>query len=307
MLREPTAELLAVVLDARVALLCEAPQPQQPAQAQECSAAAGLPVLPCLWDALLVLFRAHAAMCSEQRAVIVGANARRAAVLAGGQCNAIDWSAARAAVAAFVLEDGASGAPAVSVALSRALCFASRVRHDTDNPDFPARVLLVDGSATSADLAAQGTTLTGCAFAAKNAGVPVDCLSLGPEPSALLRQVSILTAGKHHALSCSSSRPHSLSEVLVPALLFHFLPGIAVRKELNATEDFHHLAAVCSCHGKAVDVAHVCSCCLAVYCTGAPAICPACRTRFWQDQSTDPRLLDLDLAGEAREAAARGR
>ncbi len=126
--------------------------------------------------------------------------------------------------------------------------------------------------------------------------MPVDCLSLGAEPSALLRQACILTGGRHHALP-TGRLPHSLQEVLVPLLLFHFLPGVAVRQELSTVEDVQNLAAVCSCHGEPCEIAYMCSCCLAIYCSATRAICPACRTRFPPCTELDPPLAELDVGG----------
>ncbi|CAE8692881.1 unnamed protein product [Polarella glacialis] len=85
----------------------------------------------------------------------------------------------------------------------------------------------------------------------------------------------------------------SLAEVLTPALLFHFLPGVAVRKELSAAADLQHLPVVCACHGEPQEIGHVCSCCLAVYCSDDAAICQCCRTRFKRDRDPDRRLRDL--------------
>lgn len=303
MFREPPSELLAIVIDARLVQLREAvprqsaKRPQQPhvQLPGKKETSTGSPAFPVIWDSLLVLCRAHAALATEQRVLLLGAHSRRAAVLASGLCRTIDWEAARRAASAFFVEEGAAGTPVVSVALSKVLCHANRVRHDAGIPDLPARVLFVDGSSGVTDFAAQGTALTSGAFAAKAAGVPVDCLSLGAEEPALLRQVAILTGGKHIALP-PGGQPQSLPEVLVPTLLFHFVPGIAARKELNATEDFQNLAAICHCHGEALEIAYVCSCCLAIYCGGSRAICAVCRTRFRQDHTADPLLSELDLA-----------
>ena len=121
-------------------------------------------------------------------------------------------------------------------------------------------MLVLDGSAREHDLATQAAALLSSAFAAQAAAIPVDCMSLGPESSTALRQVAALTGGKHLALPSASAasagpplahRPHAQGEVLVPAMLFHFLPGVAVRRQLNVTQDVQNLSAVCSCHGEA--------------------------------------------------------
>ncbi|CAK0861290.1 unnamed protein product [Prorocentrum cordatum] len=268
-------ELLVAVLDARLAA----------------ESSAEVPALFCLWDSLLVLLRAHGAVGADNRACLFGASSRAVRLLAEGRAAEADWAPARPACAQLCLEEHAcDGAPQFALGLSLALCYANRLQRE--DPALRPRVLAIDCSRGEADLAAQSAAIISCAYAARAAGVPVDCLSLGPAPSAALRQAAALSGGRHLALPAASSG-EPLAEVLAPALLFHFLPGVAVRGALNATEDAPSLAAVCACHGEPQEVAFVCSCCLAPYCSDAPAICQACRTRFRPERESDRRLREL--------------
>nr|QDO16413.1 general transcription factor IIH subunit 3 [Lingulodinium polyedra] len=302
-------ELLALVLDARLCLQCGTPPGPRAAGGEGGAGAAAPPghgakapaeaapgaFFQRLWDALLVLCRAHGLLGADQQVALFAAHSRRAALLVGGMCDAVDWEAARRAMATFALEpDGLPGTPQLAAALSRALCYVNRAKRSQSG--LCARVLVLDSSPSEAEHCRQSPALLGCAFAAQAAGVPLDCLSLGREASVLLRQAASLAGGKHVALA-PSGREQRPEDVLVPVLLFHFLPGVAVRKGMNVTADVQNHAAVCACHGERKELAHVCSCCLAVYCSDAAAVCPACGTRFRHDRCADRRLLDLGPEG----------
>lgn len=279
-------DLLNVVLDGRLALLEDATAGDSESRS----------LLPVLWESLLVLLRAHAALAVGQRvAIFVGLN-QNVELIGSGVCTSIDYRISSKALADIAVQAGetAGQVPLMAKAISSALCYSNRVRMDEDQPTLFSRILVVSASADAADLGTQGMVLTSTAYAAKGSNVPIDVLSLGETPSALLRQVSILTGGKHHDLP-PGSRPHPLAETLVPLLLFHFLPGVAVRKQLSSVDDVHNLPAVCACHGLARETAHVCSCCLALYCSGERGICMVCRTRFRQSRDLDPQLRELDL------------
>lgn len=282
-------ELLLVILDARL-ILHDGLGPVQ----QELSVA---DLFSCIWDALLVLCRAHSALGSDHQFVLLGAHARRSTLLSGSEslgrgCD-FDWKAARRATAEFALEDGGmSGAPMLAAAISHALCCANRLRQT--QRELHARVLILDGSATESDLSSQGTPLMSCAFAAKARDMIIDCLSLGAEPSVLLRQVANISNGKHRAIGPTGGAERA-ADVLIPMLLFHFLPGAHVRKELNVTADVQNLAAVCACHGETQELGYVCSSCLSIFCSDAAAICPRCSTRFRCESGVDCRLSELGI------------
>lgn len=285
-----------LVLDARLALQASGTGPNaRPAAGGGAGTGAAEVFFPQLWEALVVFCRAHAALGSDQQLGLFVAHARRAALLVGGMCAAVDWEATRRTTVAFALEDaGLPGEPLLAAALSRALCLAHRLRRRGGGGELRARCLVLEGSASEADLSSQGPALINCAFAAQAAGILIDCLALGAEPSMLMRQVAGLTAGKHHSLP-PVGREHRPEDILVPVLLFHFMPGVDTRKELNLVADTQHHSAVCLCHGERRELAHVCSCCLAVFCSDAAAICPVCGTRFRHERDADRRLLDTGL------------
>lgn len=291
------AEILVVLVDARLVLLGDAGD-----QADD------LGLWPTIWGAVLVLLRAHALLGPDQQAVLCGAGAHRSAVLAGAaegleaEVRTIDWEAARQAVANFALEKGAlTGVPLMAAALSQALCHIRRRRQHAAG--LRSRILVLEASALEADMSSQEAAFAGCAFSAKADGTPVDVLSLGQRPSSMLRQVSFLAEGIHHAIPAgglpapgtAEAQKLPLPQVLVPTLLTHFLPGVAVRKELAQVTDFGNLPVHCRCCNKPQDIAFVCSCCLAVYCRDDVAICKVCKTRLQHDRDPDCRIGDAGL------------
>ncbi|KAG5457016.1 MAG: transcription factor Tfb4-domain-containing protein [Olpidium bornovanus] len=48
---------------------------------------------------------------------------------------------------------------------------------------------------------------------------------------------------------------------------------------VNPSEDRVDFRAACFCHKRIVDVAHVCSVCLSIFCSFR-AVCSTCRTKF---------------------------
>eukprot|EP00933_Yihiella_yeosuensis_P038516 TRINITY_DN32450_c0_g2_i1.p1 TRINITY_DN32450_c0_g2~~TRINITY_DN32450_c0_g2_i1.p1 ORF type:complete len:296 (+),score=47.99 TRINITY_DN32450_c0_g2_i1:30-917(+) len=290
MQKQSSGDLLVVILDARVVLL-------EDKQAS----------FPEIWESLLMLIRAHIACGSNQQTAIFGAGFSKAVLLSGTRCDSIHWEATKRATVELALESASPTVPSdspplVAAALSKALCLANRNRCSSPTLKILPRVLVVDASITEVDHMQQSSGLIGCAFAAQAEGVPVDCLSLGPKASSILRQVSIISGGKHWALPRAESMKTpqgdslSLTEVLGPILLFHFLPGVTVRKDLRAAADLQQLPVVCACHGDIQEIGHVCSCCLAVLCSDQPAICPCCHTRFKRDRDPDRRLRDAGPA-----------
>lgn len=312
-------DLLTVIIDVRLALLEEIPLASSKGKPQAAPSPATTALhstLLVVWEGLLVLFRAHFELGTDQRIAVLAAGHRRVELLASGGPQAVDMRAATTKLAAHASEqpeapqsgNGDAGPrrpplPLLGPALAKALCHMNRIRDGEGYASMAAHVLIVSASADAADLSGQAMALTSSAYAAKKLGVPVDLLSLGQAPSALLRQVSILTGGRHQTVP-HGGRPHPLAETLPQMLLFHFLPGVAVRKDLCLVDDFQNLPAVCVCHGYAREIAYVCSCCLALYCSAAPAICTVCRTRFRHGVETDPRARDLDVGALASCAAA---
>lgn len=301
----PIPEILLLVLDVRLVVqgLDQTPVSSSGIEnSNYVSEAKDMALFPRLWYALSVFIHAYDVLGPDQQVAIVGAHARRAGLLAGGMCSHVDWEQARRAVVRFALEEGSlPGVPLLSAALACALCHVNRARQARG--ELQARVLVLDGSATEADFSMQGSAMNSCGFAAQSGGVLIDCLSLGSETSVLLRQVASITGGKHKhlaALKMIAGHELKLEEVLSPTLLFHFLPGPHVRKELTVAPDIENHAACCDCHGEQKELAHVCSVCLAVLCSAAAAVCPACGTRFPRYHSSDHQLSeDPELEADA--------
>lgn len=281
------AELLTIILDARLAQLTNA-TPIGDTGPESDNAA-----FPAIWDAVSVLIAAHAALALDQQVALFAAHAGKAIQIAGGVCGDVDLAAGRVALCNFIVEEtAAQGTPLVAAALSLALCYTNRVRRA--HKELGTRILVIECSHGETDFAAHSAALVNCAFAAQAGGTPLDCLSLGQEPSVLLRQAAILSKGKHHALALTGAGccPHAIGDVLAPLLLFHFLPGVAVREELHATRDVQNLPAICSCHGEVREIAYVCSACLAVCCSNDRAFCLVCKTRFKPDRVAERRIAD---------------
>lgn len=292
-MQQSFSELLIVLLDARLVVLEE-----KVFDVAESSISAR-PLFPDIWESLLVFFRAHFCLGQDQQLAVFVVSANGCRLCSGSTCQEIDFEALKKTVVKFALEPCSfNGLPMMSSAVSSALCFA-HLRKSDSLRGLDIRLLIIDASVSEVVHSSQSSGLVSCGFAAKANGVPIDCLSLGQKASSVLRQVCILTGGKHHVFPKEQQfrTPKGdvlpLSEVIGPALLFHFLPGVAVRKELSVAADVQHLPVVCACHGQPQEIGQVCSCCLAVLCSDRPAICPFCKTRFKRDRDPDRHIRDV--------------
>ncbi|CAE7201624.1 Gtf2h3 [Symbiodinium sp. CCMP2592] len=276
----PTPELLVLVVDPRLLDLSEV--------------TSNSPLFPELWGSLQLFLRAFGALALDQKAVLLAASSAGPVRLSEEQSGGSSWEAAFRNAIALPRE----GEPQMAAAISSALCLAQRRKAESSEMKLQARILVIEAAGSQVDYQGQSSALVNVAFAAKAASVLVDGLALGPCTSFLLRQVCILAQGKHLALPSkrvdSKGQSIPLPEVLAPSLLFHFLASADVRKELLVAPDYEHLPAVCRCHGTPQDVGYVCSCCLAIYCSDALAICQVCGTRFKRDREVDCSIKDLD-------------
>eukprot|EP00403_Amphidinium_massartii_P014241 CAMPEP_0178422734 /NCGR_PEP_ID=MMETSP0689_2-20121128/27327_1 /TAXON_ID=160604 /ORGANISM="Amphidinium massartii, Strain CS-259" /LENGTH=300 /DNA_ID=CAMNT_0020044309 /DNA_START=63 /DNA_END=962 /DNA_ORIENTATION=- len=298
--QQASAELLVVVLDARAALL-EDPVAIGAGRAGEAAAGAGsdLPatrlLLPELWSSLQSFSRAFDLLIPEQRFVLLAANCNRVAVLADCYADRIDWPVAKRELGSLLSEPRGLTKPShIAAAVAKGLCMTMRKQHDHDGL-LQARILVMDASTSATDLLSQSTALVNCAFGAQNKNVLIDCLSMGGCSSVALQQAASLTKGRHHVLNAATAEDkvvHSLGQLILPTLLVHFLPGVAVRQALVLTQSTNNLSAVCFCHGKVKELAFVCSCCLGVFCSNESAICPSCATRFRPLTDVDPMISD---------------
>ena len=130
-----------------------------------------------------------------------------------------------------------------------------------------ARVLVF---VAGADREHSYTDMVNAVFSAQRFGIPVDAVVLGAAPSTVLQQAAELT----HGLYTSPAPEHHA--LLFQLLVSRHLPDVATR-ELMLLPPAHavDLRASCRCHRRLVDLAFVCSICLAVWC--APqAVCGVC-------------------------------
>ncbi|CAJ1456168.1 unnamed protein product [Effrenium voratum] len=262
-------ELLVLVLDARLLALEVAQQP----------------AFPAVWESLLLFLRAFVALNSDQKAVMLLA-ADTAVALSEIETGPADWEAARRKL----LEAPAVSTPCTAAALGCGLCLAQRQL--AQNRQLQARVLVIDASSSEVDYTQQSAGLVSCAFAAKSQGILIDVLAVNCGDF-LLRQVSLLAEGKFaHLPNPPKPGQPPLAEALAPLMLFHFLASRAVRKQLAVATDQQHLPAVCLCHQQPQAIGYVCSCCLAIYCSDASAICQCCGTRFKRHTNADPKIKD---------------
>ena len=138
----------------------------------------------------------------------------------------------------------------------------------------------------------QQLALMNCAFAAQRIGVLIDCCAIRANPSTCLRQAVDVTGGGHRVLESRPGQQFAPSAVLLPTLLMHFLASAETRKLFAAPYTAASQACVCVCHREPQELAYLCSCCLAAYCSDAIAICKICRTRLKRERNLIGRMTD---------------
>eukprot|EP00746_Dinoflagellata_sp_MGD_P118943 gnl/MRDRNA2_/MRDRNA2_54969_c0_seq1.p1 gnl/MRDRNA2_/MRDRNA2_54969_c0~~gnl/MRDRNA2_/MRDRNA2_54969_c0_seq1.p1 ORF type:complete len:171 (+),score=16.13 gnl/MRDRNA2_/MRDRNA2_54969_c0_seq1:2-514(+) len=154
------------------------------------------------------------------------------------------------------------------------------------------RILLLDASVSEGEFAKQQLALMNCAFAAQRTGVLFDCCSLRARSSTSLRQAVDVTGGVHRTLEARPGQQLAPSTLLLPTLLVHFLADASTRKLLATRYTPTSQACVCVCHNQPQELAFLCSCCLAPYCSDAVAICKMCRTRLKPERKLVSRMTD---------------
>lgn len=187
--------------------------------------------------------------------------------------------------------DGSTGASQFGTALSRALCQHNRrisggvaassapegggeaaAAAAAKSEGRPGRIFAVQ---VSEDHAAEYVQVMNGIFCAKKMGVVIDSCVLGRADSALLEQASSLTGGLNLRVGLEKQR----HPVLLGTLLANFLPDPALRA--RALTDLHpsktvSQKAVCFATHAPVDIARVCSVCLAVFERSAADAMTAC-------------------------------
>lgn len=197
-----------------------------------------------------------------------------------------------AGVAALLEADAAPTAPqpppppALAAALASALCIAARecpsvVEVEDAGPAAPAPLpprtappprILVLAAAAHASAGDAYVPVMNAVFAAQRLGVAIDVALLAGASAGVLAPAPHLTHGVLHT-------PRDRT-ALVAHLVSVFAPSATARARLalpRATAV--DLGASCFCHATRVDVGHVCSVCLSIWCEPVPA-CATCGSEF---------------------------
>ena len=178
--------------------------------------------------------------------------------------------------------------PALAAALASALCIAARecppvVEAEEVAGGAPAapvarrapppRILILAAAAAAAAGDAYVPVMN-AVFAAQKLGVPIDVALLGGAHGAgVLAPAPHLTHGVLHT-------PRDRG-ALITHLISIFAPSVATRASLalpRATGGVD-LGASCFCHASRVDIGHVCSVCLSIWCEPVDA-CATCGSSF---------------------------
>lgn len=155
---------------------------------------------------------------------------------------------------------------ALSSALTIALCYNNRIRNLYENIN--TRLFLLDIS-KSHYYTNQYTQLMNIAYNAKRNNIIIDVFSLNYKTQ-ILEQICNITNGLYldNTIFQSINPYGNIQDILTQTIIFWFLPSVNTRKYFSNTylnEDTN--IAVCTCHNKQIDIAYICSCCLAIYCS----------------------------------------
>lgn len=177
--------------------------------------------------------------------------------------------------------------PALAAALASALCIAARECPPVEAEEAaggalaapvarrapPPRILILAAAAAAAAGDAYVPVMN-AVFAAQKLGVPIDVALLGGAHGAgVLAPAPHLTSGVMHTPRDRAS--------LITHLVSIFAPSVATRASLAlpwATGGVD-LGASCFCHASRVDVGHVCSVCLSIWCEAVDT-CATCGSSY---------------------------
>ncbi|GIX61075.1 RNA polymerase II transcription factor B subunit 4, putative [Babesia caballi] len=149
------------------------------------------------------------------------------------------------------------------------------------NVGYGRRIVLLDASSTN-DYRSQYIGLMNVAFAASKSvrarwnppkrtqNISINTCAFG-RSSRILEQLSDITNAKYLSLTKvlqSEGDPDNYEQSVLQLLMFWFLPSEAVSEHLSTQLPFDFSnTAVCYCHYRTVDIAFLCPCCFAVYCS----------------------------------------
>lgn len=190
---------------------------------------------------------------------------------------------------------------ALSSAFILALCYSNRVTNLFE--EVSTRIFLLDVSKSSY-YTSQYTQLMNIAYNAKRNNILIDTISLNNKTN-ILEQICNITNGLYidNNILQNLNNPDQIEDVITQVMIFWFLPSNNTRKYFSNTylnEDTN--LAVCSCHNKQIDIAFICSCCLAIYCSEKDSTtkkdritCSMCKTRFTKSLLRNKVVSDLDF------------
>ncbi|GAW81718.1 RNA polymerase II transcription factor B subunit 4 [Plasmodium gonderi] len=190
----------------------------------------------------------------------------------------------------------------LSSAFALALCYNHRIRNMYENMN--SRIFLLDISNQTYVYTNQYTQLMNIAYNAKRNSIIIDVFSLNYKIQ-LLEQICNITNGLYidNSIFSNINCTDHIEDILTQTIIFWFLPSKISRKYFSNTylNDDTNIA-VCSCHNKQVDIAYICSCCLAIYCSEKDEqtkkdriSCCVCKTRFTKPLLRNKTLSDLDF------------
>lgn len=164
--------------------------------------------------------------------------------------------------------------PALSAALSRAVCFLHRQNQlrQVGLRNAKSRILALTASE---DASAQYIATMNAIFSAQHADIVIDSCHIGIKDSPFLQQASHLTGGTY----MRPSDPCVLLQYLINVYASDSETRKYLRTQISQSVSFR---ASCFCHKRPIDVGFVCSVCLSVFCTYIPE-CSTCGTDFSRD------------------------
>ncbi|SBT37532.1 RNA polymerase II transcription factor B subunit 4, putative (TFB4) [Plasmodium ovale wallikeri] len=189
----------------------------------------------------------------------------------------------------------------LSSALAIALCYNNRMCNLYEH--ISTRIFLLDIS-KSHFYTNQYTQLMNIAYNAKRNNIIIDVFSVNFKTQ-ILEQICNITNGLYidNTIFLNVNCTDNVEDILTQTIIFWFLPSNNSRKYFSNTylnEDTN--IAVCTCHNKQIDIAYICSCCLAIYCsekdtqTNKDRIsCSVCKTRFTKALLRNKTVSDLDF------------
>lgn len=149
----------------------------------------------------------------------------------------------------------------IASALSLALC-------GLQNQDDP-RILIVS---YQSDMPSEYIPVMNCIFAAQKSNISIDVLRYSTENSLFLSQASFLTNGYYYQTT--------LQKELIQVLFTIFIVPKNLRSDLILPEQqVTDLRPLCFCHKNTLEMGHVCTICLSIYC-GRVDVCSSCGTTF---------------------------